>query len=78
MCVTTFFDLNNVAYTHLLMFTIVGNSLKISLNIVIAPDNYYTTDNFYTEGILQTNYKTNKTLGISIPEQDTYYGTLRF
>lgn len=78
MCVTTFFDLNNVAYTHLLMFTIVGNSLKISLNIVIAPDNYYTTDNFYTEGILKTNYKTNKTLGISIPEQDSYYGTLRF
>ena len=77
MCVSTFLDLNNVAYTHLLMFTIVGNALKISLNIVITPDNYYQTDNFYIEGILQTNYKQNKTLGISIPEQDNYYGTLR-
>lgn len=77
MCLTTFHDLNNVPYLHIVVFTIVGNSLKISMNNVIAPDNYYDTENFYSEGILQSNFKKNITLGNSIPTQDKVYGTLR-
>ena len=77
MCLTTFHDLNNIPYLHIVVFTIVGNSLKISMNNIIAPDNYYNTENFYSEGILQSNFKKNITLGNSTPNQDKIYGTLR-
>ncbi len=77
MCLTSFQDLNNVQYFHIVVFTIVGNSLKISMNNVIAPDNYYHTENFYSEGTLQTDFLKNITLGISTPTQDKAYGTLR-
>ncbi len=47
------------------------------MNNIIAPDNYYHTENFYSEGTLQADFLKNITLGISTPTQDKAYGTLR-
>lgn len=75
-CLTSFEDLNNVIFFHVLIFKIVGNSLNIIQNYVINPTNFTTTQNFYNNTTLANNFLTQSIS--STPIQNSTYGTLTF
>ena len=75
-CLTSFEDLNNVIFFHVLIFKIVGNSLNIVQNYVINPTNFTTTQNFYNNTTLANNFLTQSIS--STPIQNSTYGTLTF
>ena len=75
-CLTSFEDLNNAIFFHVLIFKIVGNSLNIVQNYVINPNNFNTTQNFYNNNTLANNFLTQSIS--STPTQNSTYGTLTF
>lgn len=75
-CLTSFEDLNNSIFLHVLIFKIIGNELNIIQNYVINPNNFNTTQNFYAGSTLQDNFLTQSIS--STPIQNSTYGTLTF
>ena len=75
-CLTSFEDLNNSIFLHVLIFKLLGNELNIIQNYVINPNNFNTTQNFYAGNTLQDNFLTQSIS--STPIQNSTYGTLTF